>query len=228
MNSLSNSDPKENICIYTYNQTGGRGQIGRFWYSGTDKNLTTSFRIPLDDFAVKDQFLINIAFALAIKSLLSEYIKEKLTIKWPNDIYVGDNKIAGILIQNNLRADKINSTILGVGININEDDFPSDLPNPISLYQLLRKEHDLTSLQHKLSDQVIQLLSLLEENRKVFFEKYLSSLYLLNKDAIFIIDDKKVSGIIRGVTDQGKLELEVQGQRRLFNFRELGYHLSGS
>ncbi len=226
VSSISNNDPKKNICVYTYNQSAGRGQIGRKWYSGADKNLSCTYSIPLDSYPATDQFFINMAFALAIKDFISVYISSGVTIKWPNDIYVDTKKVAGILIQNHLRAASISTTNLGVGINVLEEAFPKDLPNPISIVQLIKRALDLTALQHHLSDCIMQRLLFLGGREQELTEAYLSSLYLLNQEATFIIADQKQQATIRGVSAQGKLELELNGKIQLFNFRELGYHLA--
>ena len=220
INSLSNNDPKRNTCVYTYNQTMGRGQIGRKWYSGTDKNISCSFRYYLSDFKVKDQFLLNIAFSLAIKDFVSTYVSQKVLIKWPNDIYVNDQKIAGLLIQNMVRSEQISSTILGVGINVNEDNFPAELPNPTSIVMLSKQTQDLLELQLYLADCVRKRMGQPTEQLK---EEYLSSLYRIDTASTYLIDGEKQEGIIRGVAEDGKLQLELGGQRRLFSFRELEF-----
>jgi len=223
MNTLSNNDPNSNTCVYTFNQTDGRGQIGRFWYSGKDKNLTCSFRILLDNFHVKDQFLINRAFSLAIRSFIASKVQVPVTIKWPNDIYVGDKKIAGILIQNLLRSTTISSTILGVGININEDDFPDSIPNPIALKESTDLDYNLLDLQMELAEVVSQHIFQMEKSADLYSDAYSSHLYRKDQENTFIIDDVPTPAFIRGVHPDGKLELEFQGRRQLFGFREMQY-----
>lgn len=223
MNSLSNSDPKENICIYTYNQTAGRGQIGRYWYNGSDKNLAISWRIPLQEFRAQDQFLINIAFTLAVFDFISLYISSGITIKWPNDIYVHDKKIAGLLIQNSIRSDKISSSILGVGVNVNEADFPSELPNPISLHQLTKQSYNLAGLALNLSKSVLKRLEELNAEQGQHRDYYLDKLLRRDTLAKYQIGEEILEGIIRGITPSGKLKLEVGNQLKELNFREIKY-----
>jgi len=237
ISNLSNNDPKLNSCIYTFNQTAGRGQIGRYWYSGQNNNLTVSFRLALNGFQVNDQFLANIAFALAVKDFISSQIKEQVSIKWPNDLYVGDRKIAGILIHNNLRGNDIVSTILGVGINVFENNFPPELPNPISILQLNEKlsllspevkRLKLIAFIHLLAANVMTRFSMLKISRPAYERSYLTALYLLNQAAMFRINDKETKETIRGINEQGKLELEINGQRQLFAFRELEYTIANN
>lgn len=220
MKSLSNNDPNRQTCVYTYNQTRGRGQIGRQWYSGTAKNISCSFRYYLTTFKVKDQFLINMAFSLAIWDFVSAFIPSQVSIKWPNDIYVADRKIAGLLIQNMVRKDTISSTILGVGININEDQFPPDLPNPIALSELTTKSYKLLDMQLYLAECVEKRIGMLVEDLR---SEYLTKLFRKDITANYLIEGMQQEGIIRGIAEDGKLELELRGQRSLFNFRELEF-----
>ena len=223
MTSLTRNDPTENICLYTYNQSSGRGQIGRSWYSDTDKNITCSYITSSPNFFAKDQFFLNQAFSLSIYDLVSAYVKESVSIKWPNDIYVGDNKIAGILIQNILRSEWISSSILGVGINVNTLEFPSDLPNPISLGNITGKDYHLLEVIHRLSSFLENRLRQLEDNKASLAEEYDDLLYRKNREHLFTIGDEKLPGIIRGVLPDGKLEVEVLGKRQVFGFREIHF-----
>jgi len=223
MNMLSNSDPKHNICAYTYNQTSGRGQIGRKWYSGSDKNISCSYRYQCLKVEAKDQFYINMAFALTILSFIQTFVEENVTIKWPNDIYVGDNKIAGILIQNSLKANLISSTILGVGINVNQVEFPVEIPNPTSLYLEGQKEYNLLELQLLLSDILEEKMQLVQQSPELIKDAYQSHLYRINEKHQFNIEDTLKEGIILGVSETGKLQLEIDGLLKEYNFRELQF-----
>lgn len=233
--NLSNKDPKHNLCLYTYDQTAGRGQIGRKWYSGVGENLSCTFIWQDVSLSAKAQFQINMAFALTIYQLIdsklgslsmqSSQSPSPVTIKWPNDIYVGDQKIAGLLIQNVLKGENISTCLLGVGINVNTLSFPSDLSNPISLSQLLGRDQDLLSLQLQLAD----LLGLFLSNSFAYPARqralYEELLYRQGVVSGFVEDGKKFSGEILGVTEAGKLRVLVAGEERWFNFRELGYVL---
>jgi len=115
-------DLNEGYVIRTDYQTSGRGQIGNTWESKSGKNLLA-----------EDQFLVSKIICLSLVELLNEYDLEKVRIKWPNDIYVGDKKIAGILIQNMLQGKQIKASIIGIGLNVNQEFFESEAPNPTSL-----------------------------------------------------------------------------------------------
>lgn len=167
--------------------------------------------------------MLNQAFALAIHDFISRYISDQVTIKWPNDIYVGDNKIAGILIQNSLKTDKVTSTILGVGININSKNFPENLPNPTSLSLEKKSDYGLQSLVLELTACVETRLQQLIEGPDTLQDPYMKLLYKLHEEHTFIVNDRQVKGIIQGVNHEGKLELEISGSRKFFVFREISF-----
>ncbi len=131
-------------------QTAGRGQIGNHWESANGENLLLSVCIHPQGFDVANQFLMSMSVSLAtldaVRPLLPENKKADLKIKWPNDIYVGLSKLAGILIENRLAGHNIADTIIGIGLNVNQTQFLSDAPNPISISQLTGKKHDVAAL----------------------------------------------------------------------------------
>ena len=128
--------------IYAGYQTAGRGQTGNSWESEADKNLICSILLPPD----KDLYFLNIAVSVAIIRL----IDEQLTIKWPNDIYFGDKKLAGMLIQNTIEGRMMGVSIIGIGLNVNQIEFSKDIPNPISLKMITGEEYDLENLLNQL------------------------------------------------------------------------------
>lgn len=130
--------------IYTHHQSAGRGQRGNSWEAEPGKNLTFSLLVKNPPVAPAAQFGISEAVSLAIVDFLSQY-STGFSIKWPNDIYHGDRKICGILIEHSLCGNSIRHTIIGAGININQDVFLSDAPNPVSLKQIIGCETDLDS-----------------------------------------------------------------------------------
>ena len=139
------------IVVADY-QTGGRGQRGNSWISAKGKNLLFSLLIYPKNVFAKDQFIISRIASLAIKNTLDRFTHD-ICIKWPNDMYWKDKKIAGILIENDLKGNKIENTIIGIGLNLNQEIFPSELPNPVSLKQITgvtyNKESILNMLLHE-------------------------------------------------------------------------------
>lgn len=178
--------PAGNLAIYADHQTGGRGQRGNVWLSAPGENLLFSLLWHPVDLPARLQFSLSEAVALAVVRLLEGYgVCAK--VKWPNDIYVGDSKICGILIENAVGV-LLESSIIGIGLNLNQTDFPPSLPNPTSLALLYRVEnagtHQGASLQ--VADVAVRLLSHLETmlplasteaGRDRLHAAYLASLY---------------------------------------------------
>ena len=123
-------------------QTSGRGQRGNSWESEPHKNLLFSFVLFPEFLEARRQFLISQIVSLAIKEELDTYTDD-VSIKWPNDIYWKEKKICGILIENDLIGRNISRSIAGIGININQEEFHSPAPNPVSLYQITGKQYDI-------------------------------------------------------------------------------------
>ena len=132
-------------ALIAQKQTAGRGQAGNSWESEPHKNLTFSTVLYPKNLPAKQSFFISRIFSLAVKETLDKYI-DNVSIKWSNDIYYRDKKICGILIENEIIGSNISSSIIGIGLNVNQEKFTGDAPNPISLYQITNKIHDLDEI----------------------------------------------------------------------------------
>lgn len=142
--------------VSTYKQTAGRGQRGNSWESQPNKNLSFSILLRPQNIIARQQFYISEAVSLAIVNTLRQYIiTDKVAIKWPNDIYVNDFKICGILIENTLSGYNITQSIIGIGLNVNQHKFMSNAPNPISLIHFIHQESSLDNILEKLTDEII-------------------------------------------------------------------------
>ena len=135
-----------NMVVVADYQTAGRGCGSNSWESERGRNLTFSMLIHPENILAKEQFRITEVVSVAMCRMLQSYIYNKVEIKWPNDIYVGDKKICGILIENRLQGTEIKDSIIGIGLNVNQKEFKSDAPNPVSLYQLTGQETDLEEM----------------------------------------------------------------------------------
>ena len=124
--------PEEGTLVIADFQTGGRGQMGNSWFSSKGDNLLFSLLVYPAQVKANEQFIISRIASLAIKNTLDLFIDD-IRIKWPNDIYWQDKKIAGILIENDLQGDVIDNSVIGIGLNINQEKFPAELPNLVSL-----------------------------------------------------------------------------------------------
>lgn len=146
---------EECSVVITNNQTAGRGQPGNKWESTPNKNLTFSMVLYPNMVPASQQFIISQAVAVAIAKELEKLIST-VAIKWPNDLYSGNKKLGGILIENSLSGSIINQSIVGIGLNINQATFSEDLPNPTSVKLISGEEHELSPLFRKIMDSLIE------------------------------------------------------------------------
>lgn len=149
-------DAEHGTIVAARRQTAGRGQRGNTWESAAGENLTFSLLVRPKTIPPSKQMAISRAVSLAIVRWLDRYLKEEVAIKWPNDIYVGDKKICGILIEHVLTSGRIDRTIIGVGININQTEFLSDAPNPVSLSQLTGKSYPIDSMLEEVGAEILK------------------------------------------------------------------------
>ena len=204
--------PEGEYFVYVGYQTAGRGQTGNSWESEADKNLLCSILLPPD----KDLYFLNIAVGVAILRVIGE----DFTIKWPNDIYYGDKKVAGILVENAILGNEVKYSIAGIGLNVNQTTFVSDAPNPISLKQITGKEYDIDALMQKVYAMVQETL-----NEDVW-EEYKNHLY--RRDGFWKYEDQ--NGIFEAriidVLPTGEIVLcDRNGQNRTYGFKQIKYIL---
>jgi BirA family transcriptional regulator, biotin operon repressor / biotin---[acetyl-CoA-carboxylase] ligase len=221
---LKNNELPEGAIIYTNYQTAGRGQVGNKWESEENKNLLISIVLFPSMIKPADQFLISMAVSLGICDFLKKYLSA-ISIKWPNDIYVNNDKIAGILIENSVMEDLIEHTIAGIGININQVKFLSDAPNPVSLSILTGKQFDLDICLNQLAKELDRRYKqLLSEDYDLIRKDYSSRLYRHNKWCTFQDIFGKFTGRVSKVTDIGKLQVEREdGSIKEYSFKEVDY-----
>jgi len=207
-------------------QTAGRGQIGRSWYSSPNQNILASLVLRPSFLAVTDQFQLSIAISLAIYTTVLNYLPEReVSIKWPNDIYVDNKKIAGILIQNTLKGSTISHSIIGIGLNVNEVDWPAELPNPTSIAQELGQTRPTGELLAALLAEVERYYLNLQQGHSSYQrEAYTQHLYRGGVDARYMEQNGTVlTGQIRGIDDNGRLVVDAGGTAKHYQFREIKY-----
>lgn len=164
-------------------QTAGRGQAGNHWESEKGMNALFSLLCHPEFVAPAEQFIISQCIALAVQQVLQRHIAEagwsdEVSIKWPNDIYVGDKKICGILIECDLMGKHISNCIIGAGINVNQSVFVSDAPNPVSLKQIIGADMDTSVVMHEVVDMFCEYYERVRGGRKKEVSgEYMSHLY---------------------------------------------------
>ena len=214
---------KENINDFTVvvskHQTNGRGRNGNLWANKPSLNLAFSVYKRFINFSVNEKFMLNILSSISVYEVLKKYKLNNLTIKWPNDIMTENKKIAGILIENSVRGNKINHSVIGVGININQSQF-LDLPNATSVFLESGKKHSVEKIAVELKDAIKKNFTNFEIRETELIEFYNSVLYKRNLIADFTtVDAKKIHGTIIGVNKEGTLSLK-QKNHKVFEYAE--------
>ena len=221
----------EGDVVWADYQTAGRGQRGHEWHSRKGENLTFSVVLEPTFVPIAEQFSVSEVVALSLVDMLAEYGIEA-RIKWTNDIYVGDRKLVGILIEHSLSSTTLRRTIVGIGINVNQTEFDPSIPNPVSMAQLLGKELN--------AEEVLQcFLKHLQENYKtlremqnakckmqnLLHERYNSLLYRLNEWHTYALPSgERFSAKILGTAPNGALRLEdEQGKTKDYLFKEVEF-----
>jgi BirA family biotin operon repressor/biotin-[acetyl-CoA-carboxylase] ligase len=223
---LRNDDLCEGTIIRAGYQSAGRGQLANTWESEEGKNLTFSIILYPTIIFPAEQFLISMTISLGISDFLKRY-SDICTIKWPNDIYVGNDKIAGILIEHSVMGNEIKNTIAGIGLNINQIHFLSDAPNPVSLKMITGNEYDLELiLSQLLSDIDKRYKQLISGDFSKIKKEYIRKLYRLNEWYDYRDSDGLFKGRIVSVTDEGRLLIEDYDEKlREYSFKELDFIL---
>jgi BirA family biotin operon repressor/biotin-[acetyl-CoA-carboxylase] ligase len=206
-------------------QTAGRGQRGHAWSSAAGKNLTFSVVLEPSHLAVEQQFLLLRAVALALTDTLADYgIASR--IKWTNDIYVGDRKITGVLIDHNIHEGRIVRSGVGVGLNVNQTLFEEWLPNPTSMSLETGVEYDRSEVLERFHRKLMERYSMADSTqREQLCRDYHSLIYRLDTPARFSLPDGRLfTGTIRGVDPSGALMVEDErGTLRPYPFQEIAF-----
>ena len=219
LETLSDVAKEPSLCVVADYQTAGKGCGTNSWESERGKNLTFSVMLHPVEIPASGQFRISEAVSVALCTTLETYIYNKVEIKWPNDIYVGDQKICGILIENRLQGTTIMDSIVGIGLNVNQQTFRSDAPNPVSMYQLVGHEMDRTALL----DAFLKALDEAMDSETVGTD-YRSRLY--RRDGFYDYRDGQgdFQAKLLNVLDDGRLVLlDTEGTARLYAFKEVQY-----
>lgn len=197
--------------IYTPCQTAGRGQKGNSWESEDGKNLTFSLLLKRPPVKARDQFYLSEAAALAVVEALTAEAGEGFTVKWPNDVYWRDLKVCGMLLENSLDGSDIATCIVGIGINVNQQRFVSDAPNPVSLINITGREHDLEALLRRVCSRLEALADSLGDDsaREDLHQRYMAVLYR-NDGKWYPFEDAaghRFKAMVDGISPDGTLTL---------------------
>lgn len=237
---LTRGNLAEGTVVVALEQTKGRGQNQNVWRSEAGKNLTFTVILYPRFLPADQQFLLNKSISLAILDLLKEpstfhegwpplkgrVNPDEFRIKWPNDIYYRNKKLGGILITHRIMGPGIDTSIVGIGLNVNQTIFPDDLPNPVSLKQIWGEESPLPSLLEALCNALNRRYAMLKsgdwDKQMRLDHDYEKSLLGFGILRDFTNSDRSFQGTIRGVDELGRLMVETtNGEIGLFNHKEI-------
>jgi len=223
---LKDKEIEEGTVVYTDFQTAGRGQTGNRWESEPGKNLLFSVILCPSSIDPEDQFLLSMAVSLGICDFIDRYIPGS-KIKWPNDIYFKDGKISGILIENSIMGENIESTVAGIGLNINQEMFAGHILNPVSLRLITGREYDrVICLKQLLTDLDVRYKQLLYGDRETLTSEYIARLYRFKEWCTYRSGDIIFTGRILNVTSSGRLQIgKKKGKVMEFSFKEIDFIL---
>jgi len=214
----------EGFVVQTDFQSAGKGQVGNSWESEEGRNLLFSMVLYPQRVTVDNQFLLSQLVSLGIKEALDEYT-DGITVKWPNDIYWNDKKLVGILIENSLQGTKIKSSVIGIGLNVNQKVFVSNAPNPVSLLQITGRRQNRKLLLTKIRQNIQKLYTELSVTK--IRAEYAEALYRKDGFYAYRANDETFQAKIISVHPDGQLELETEaGERKGFYFKEVSFVLS--
>ena len=221
---LANNEPIEGTAILAEYQQQGKGQRGNGWVSDYGLNLLVSYIFYPKFLQPKNHFYLNIITSIAVADLVKKNTNAKVTVKWPNDIYCGNNKIAGILIENTVSGHSFTSSVIGIGLNVNQTIFPDFSIKATSL--ALEKDMilDRNEIFNDLSLILEKYYLMLKEGK---YDKlkadYTNLLYRKNEKCNYLINGKIFSGEIISVDDDGKLVMKINEELKKFQFGEIKY-----
>ena len=221
---MREKEQPEGTVVITDYQTAGRGQKGNSWESERGKNLTFSILLHPNHIPPGKQFILSQLISIAIVGVLKKYDRH-FTIKWPNDIYWKEKKIAGMLIEVDLTGSSLSNAIIGIGIYINQRHFKSDAPNPVSLTQITGKEHNLSELLEKILDSIVdEYNKYTPDNEEEIRQKYMALLFRNKGVYPYLYGEEIFNASIEGIEPNGQLILKKEnGSIHTFAFKEISF-----
>ncbi|MBR5707691.1 MAG: biotin--[Bacteroidaceae bacterium] len=232
LRDLNGGDPAYDyeVAVATF-QTAGRGQKGNSWESEAGKNLLFSILAHPKNIKVQEQFYISEAIALAVSDSVIAAIGPEyasgVSVKWSNDVYWNDYKMAGILIENTLQGSTILDSVVGVGLDVNQEVFVSDAPNPISLKNITGRDFDIENLLGDITDRFIGYMEMGADERPKVDRLYLDRLYRREGYHRFRDEKGEFLACIEGIRPDGCLMLLTDdGQHRVYEFKQVQFILN--
>jgi len=221
---IRESSVPEGTVFLAYDQTAGRGQQKNTWESAPGENLVFSIVLVPEFLEIRDQFMLSKVVILGIYSALNKRVVD-LKIKWPNDIYAGNKKLGGILIENSIMNGLLKNSVVGIGINVNQEVFHSDAPNPVSLKMLTKEHFNCDFVLNEILSGIDRYYKLLQKGEfGSINRKFESVLFRINEIHSYRTDNEVFRGAILGVNEIGQLVIrKIDGQLFEFHFKEVEF-----
>ena len=230
------NDLADGTVVWTDAQTAGRGQRGNVWESEPGKNLTFSLLLRPDTLAPRDQFVISEVAALSVlyglQTVLPDDVAQRVSVKWPNDVYVGDEKICGMLVENQLQGSKIAYSIVGIGLNVNQEKWVGNAPNPTSVKCQIGKDTALLPLLNAICDRIYLGMEALSASPEEMFQQlhadYVTHLYRSEGFHPYVDAESGLpfEAELVDVESNGILHLrDKEGKERAYGFKEVKFVL---
>lgn len=204
---LLKTDIKLPFALIADYQTNGKGQGTNSWASEKGLNLTCTFVIE-PFIKASSQYLITVATSVSIFQVLNTILdtnKNVIKIKWPNDIYVDDNKICGILVANKVMGDSINISIIGIGLNVNQTKFSSNIPNPTSLKLITKNSYDILDVFEIINNCFVENINIIQKSPEKLVSIYRNNLYKIGQPSLYTINGKKQICTIKDIDNFGNI-----------------------
>ncbi len=218
------SPQPEGLVVRAEYQTSGRGQMGNAWHSAPRQNLLFSLLLKPNWLKTSQVFYLNMSVCLALLDALNSF-RPGFLIKWPNDVLFDEKKVAGILLENTLSRKGVSESVVGIGLNVNEKDFPEYLPRPISLSQVTGQNvpipHLLRIVLEKLQNRYFQLQKNLDKTKHDFIKNLYGFQNHQIGGILVEIKGEKATAVLKDVLPDGHLMAEIDGEERVFNFKEI-------
>lgn len=230
LNLIESDDVNDGAILMTHSQTNGRGQAGK-WETNDGENLTFSFVLYPRFLKIADQFKLTQFVSLGIRNFLSAFLpKKSVKVKWPNDILVGDRKICGVLIENQVQGSGLNQSVIGIGLNVNQDSFNLFDRPATSMKMETGKTFELLDVLDELCKYLNQQYAILEQGRgDNLNQNYLNHLYQIDELKPYQVNGQLTRGKIKGVNEIGQLQFEEDsGQEWSLNLKEITFLSSDS
>ena len=214
-----------NLVVSTDEQTAGKGMGTNGWESAKGQNLTFSLALDTSFLPAERQFLLSEAVPLGIVKVLDSFLSvEKLFIKWPNDIYYDGHKLSGILINSTIKANMMDTSIIGIGLNVNQMKFQDWPTHPISLKQITGKDYELQPLLEQIAESIVAEVERLKKNSPAIEQDYLSRLFRYRTWADYRVGEKTLRLFMTGIDPFGRLLLvDETNKPYCFDIKEIKF-----